>query len=522
MFTFNTNKFITFSSNLVLILLIQSQIAFGDIKEVVLLHTNDIESVYEPIESVWRDDIEFMGGIPYLATLIKQTREAHDVSFLFDAGDIFTGALSKKSLGKLPFDLYSTMGYDVITLGNHEFEYGWEVLSETMYRASFPVLNANIIYEDSGRTFSRPYAIVERDGVRIGVVGVMGVDAFYNTIAKFQRTGLAIKDPTETAQYWVDKIKDDVDIVVVLTHQNKTAPMQTNKESDPSVQRGFDEDYAMAGKLKNVDVIFGGHSDNGLNNPVIHPDTGTVIGITFGQGMHLGYTKFAFNEKDKSVRFIEGRLIPVNAKDESPDKGTLKLIEKQRQQNPELTEEVAYMQNAALRQYNRESTIGNILSDIMRSQSGADIALLNSGAIRADLNSGPVTKEDLINVYPFVDKLTTVQITGKQLKQLIEYSCTLPYGIAQFSGLQIKYNPSKPKFQRVLQALWNGESINDEQLYTVATTGFVAAGGDGYEIFTKGEVVRADKWMADALQEGFKERVNVSLPPLDRQTIVSE
>ncbi|MCV5803667.1 hypothetical protein OFN34_33215, partial [Escherichia coli] len=85
-------------------------------------------------------------------------------------------------------------------------------------------------------------------------------DAFYNTMWKGNRKGLTIDDPIKTTQFWVDKIRDEVDMVVVLTHQNKTAPMQTDKEADPEVQRGFDEDYDMAGKLKGVDVIFGGHS----------------------------------------------------------------------------------------------------------------------------------------------------------------------------------------------------------------------------------------------------------------------
>ena len=121
--------------------------------------------------------------------------------------------------------------------------------------------------------------------MKVGVIGVRGIDAFNNTMASFHRTGLTIKDPTKTVQYWADKIRDDVNIIVVLTHQNRTAPMQTNKESDPSVQRGFDEDYAMAGNLRGVDVIFGGHSDNGLNKPVIHPKTGISIGLASGQGM---------------------------------------------------------------------------------------------------------------------------------------------------------------------------------------------------------------------------------------------
>lgn len=112
--------------------------AMAEEKIVTLLNTNDIESVYEPVDAFWNKDIDKIGGIPYLATLIKQVRAEEDTSFLFDAGDIYTGSLSKKTKGKLPFDLYSAMGYDVITLGNHEFEYGWQSLKETMPRASFP------------------------------------------------------------------------------------------------------------------------------------------------------------------------------------------------------------------------------------------------------------------------------------------------------------------------------------------------------------------------------------------------
>ena len=120
-------------------------------KEIILLHTNDIESVYEPIPAIWRNDMELIGGISHLATLIDTIRAKEEISFLLDAGDIFTGALSKKSEGKLPFDLYSAMNYDALTLGNHEFEYGWETLVETIPRASFPVLNANIVNQATGQ-----------------------------------------------------------------------------------------------------------------------------------------------------------------------------------------------------------------------------------------------------------------------------------------------------------------------------------------------------------------------------------
>lgn len=496
--------------------------AYATTKEIIILHTNDIESVYEPLQANWREDMEQIGGIPHLATLIRQQRAMVPTSFLVDAGDIYTGALSKKSEGKLPFDLYSAMGYDALAIGNHEFEYGWKSLVETMPRARFPVLNANIVYSKSGSLFARPYTILQRNGVRIGVIGVMGVDAFYNTMATFHRTGLTIKDPIQTAQYWADKIRDDVNMIVVLTHQNKTAPMQTNKEADQSVQRGFDEDYAMAGELVGVDAIFGGHSDNGLPEPVVHPQTGTVIGLTFGQGMHLGYTKFKVDTDIHNVSFIEGYLIPVDSNKLSADPETTQLIEHYRQQYPALNEVVATISSAAMRSYNKESSLGNLLTDYMRAGIGSDIAFLNSGAIRADLNPGAVTLEHLINVYPFTGKLTEIALTGKQVKQLIEYSLTLPYGIGQVSGLTLEYNSSEPPMQRLISIQHNGKALVDTQTYTVCTSAFVVNGGDGYSIFTQGKLVSDEHKLADILYDQFKAAKTIAPPQLGRQIDRSE
>ena len=486
-------------------------------KEIVILHTNDIESVYEPIQAVWRDDIELIGGISHLASLIDDVRASEDISFLVDAGDIYTGALSKKTKGKLPFDLYNAMGYDALNIGNHEFEYNWEPLVEIIPRANFPVLNANIFIEKTGELIAQPYAVLEKSGVKIGVIGVMGIDAFYNTMAPFHRTGLSIKDPTETAQYWADKIRDSVDMIVVLTHQNKTAPMQTNKESDPSVQRGFDEDYAMAGKLRGVHAIYGGHSDNGLMQPVVHPETGTIIGLTFGQGMHLGYTKFMINTNTNDVTFINGYLIPVDSKKYKAKEETSKLIAEYRKQYPELSEVIASMKEASMRLYNNESTIGNLLTDIMRKAANSDIAFLNSGAIRADLNAGRVTLEQLINVYPFPDTLSIVELTGAEIRKLIEYSLTLPYGIGQISGLKIEFDSSKPAMQRLIEAYVGDLALIDSKTYTIATSKYLAKGGDGYSIFTEGNLIDDSQSMPEALYKGFKELSTIDLPAINRQ-----
>lgn len=495
--------------------------ALAEVKNVTILSTNDIESVYEPVDAFWNKDITHIGGIPYLATLIKQTRAEEETSFLFDAGDIFTGSLAKKTHGKLSFDLYSAMGYDAITLGNHEFEYGWKTLKETMPRASYPVLNANIKFEGNDAQFAQPYTIVERNGVRIGVIGVMGIDAFYKTMWKGNRKGLTISDPIETTQFWIDKIRNDVDMVVVLTHQNKTAPMQTDKEADDEVQRGFDEDYAMAGKLKGVDVIYGGHSDNGLWKPVVHPETGTVISLTFGQGKYLAYNKFSVNTEKHNVKLLEGKLIPVESDKLKRDEKTGHLIDTARAQYPELSETLATLDKTAYRRYYRESNVGNLVTDIMREAGNADIAMLSSGSIRVDLNQGPVTMENVMDLFPFTDTLDVVSLTGTQVKELLEYSYTLPYGLAQFSGINTTYDSTKPEGKRLLSLSINGKPVKDNQQYKVATYSFAATGGDGYEIFSEGKLLSEGKSVTQVLIDGFKAKKNLTVPALDRQIDVS-
>ncbi len=499
-----------------------SNSAVAEIRNVTLLHTNDIESVYEPVDAFWNPNISRIGGIPYLATLIKEVRAQEETSFLLDAGDIFTGSLAKKTKGKLSFDLYSAMGYDAITLGNHEFEYGWETLKQNMPRAAYPVLNANIKFEQNNAPFAQPYTIIERNGIRIGVIGVMGVDAFYNTMWKGNRKGLTVDDPTEVTQFWVDKIRDEVDMVVVLTHQNKTAPMQTDKEADPEVQRGFDEDYEMAGKLKGVDVIFGGHSDHGLWKPVVHPKTGTLIGLTFGQGKYLGYTKFAVDTEKRSVSLLEGKLIPVESDKLQRDTKTGQLIDNARAQFPKLNQELAKIDKTAFRRYYRESNVGNLVADMMREAGKADLSMISSGSIRVDLNKGPVTMENVMDLFPFTDKLSVVELTGKQVKELLEYSYKLPYGLAQFSGIEAKYDGKKPEGQRLLTLKIQGKAVKDTQTYKVATYSYAASGGDGYKVFADGKLLSESGSITQTLIDQFKAKKHVKVPALGRQVDVSE
>lgn len=487
-------------------------------REITLLYTNDIESVYEPVEAFWNPEIELIGGIPYLATLIDQVRSEEELAFLLDAGDIYTGALSQASEGRLAFDLYSLMGYDVVNLGNHEFEYGWESLRHVQQRARFPVLSANLFYAGSDIGFSQAYTILERDGFRIGVIGALGVDAFTNAINPAHREGLEVRPATALVQEYVDELRKEVDLIVVLTHQNRTAPMQTDKEADPEVQRGFDEDYELAGELRGVDVILGGHSDHGLWEPVRHPDTGTLIGLTFGQGKYLGLMRFSVDTETGKIELDEGRLIPVESAKLEPKPEILQAIAAARQEAPHLSEVVGRIDAMAFRRYYRESNLGNLLSDILREASGADIAIMNSGSLRADFNPGEVTTEEVLNVYPFIGKFHVVEISGDAVRELLEYSYALHYGYAQMSGVEATYDSRRPVGERLVEAHVGGRALDPKEKYSVASSAFLANGGDGYSMLAAGKLVaKSPGRLSDSFLDYFRTQGIIRVPIVGRQ-----
>ena len=134
-----------------------------------------MDSAYDPIPAFWLDGLSEIGGIAEMSTLIQEIRNTEPNVFLFDSGDIFTGTLAKLTHGRLAFELMITMGYDAMAIGNHEFEYGHEVLAWEKNRAPFPVLGANFFYRDSDHPFAQAHAVIEHDGIRIGVIGIMAI-----------------------------------------------------------------------------------------------------------------------------------------------------------------------------------------------------------------------------------------------------------------------------------------------------------------------------------------------------------
>jgi 2',3'-cyclic-nucleotide 2'-phosphodiesterase (5'-nucleotidase family) len=484
---------------------------------VTLIFTNDMESAYEPVPAWWRDDMAHIGGIAELTTLIRNIRRDEPNVFLFDSGDIFTGALSRLTDGALMFEFMITMGYDAMAIGNHEFDYGEAILEWQKNRAPFPVLGANLYYKGTDHPFAQRHTIIERNGIRIGVIGTLGQDAASSAIAPPHIDELDVTDPAGAIRASVGELRDDVDLIVALTHQGHTAPMQTDAEADPRLDRDIDKDIALAGEVEGIDVLFGGHADAGTWEPVVNPKTGTLIMQTFGQATYLGYLQLTLDGETRKIKSYDGKLIPVDSDQLEPDPVITEKMGRYRASFPEITEVVGQTEARLNRRYFDEADLGNLLADVAVEMTGADIGLIHPGTIRKDIPKGDIEIADILDTNPFVDPIVVMEVTGAQLQEIMEQSFTLLRGLLQVSGLEVVYDTSKPERQRLVSLHHNGFPIQANDVFTVATPAIIAEGGDHYDEFLATRLLRETKPLGDLTIEHFRKHGRIATPQSGRQ-----
>jgi 2',3'-cyclic-nucleotide 2'-phosphodiesterase (5'-nucleotidase family) len=483
-------------------------------REVTILYTNDFHSAFDPIPAYWLPGAPKLGGAAHLAALIQQVRRRDPTVFLFDTGDMFTGMLSFLTHGEALMEMMMSMGYDAMAIGNHEFDYGSENFTRQMHRVPFPVLGANIFYKGTHHPYARPYTILERNGVRLGVIGIIGQDA-RSVALPSGITGLDFLDPIPVVRQAVAELRPQVDLVVVLAHQGKTGPMQTDAEARPEVQRDFDADIEFCGAVPGIDVFVGGHAHRGIEPPYVHPKTGTIIVQTYGYGTRLGYLKLRL--QNGKVVGHEGELLKVRSDQLPPDPAVARKVRfYQDKVAPVIGEVVGRAKVRLVRDYNAESLLGAFVADVMREKSGAVVAITNAGGLRADLPEGPVTKGNVLDALPFVNSLVVCELTGAQVREVLEQGFTLERGMVQVSGLRATYDLSRPRGRRLLGLEIGGRPAEGQRTYRVATNSFLAQGGDLYETFLGTKPTEGGKLLSEVVMDYFREKGEVGAPRMGR------
>jgi len=492
----------------------------GGSHEFTILYTNDFHSAFRPVPAFWLPGSPNLGGAAHLATLVERERAVAGTSFLLDSGDMFTGSLSTLTQGAALMDMMSLMRYDALGVGNHEFDYGWKVFDRAMLRVPFPVLCCNIRHRGNGLRFTRPYTVIERNGVRLGVIGVMGTNAARFTIMPSKVAELEFTDPVEETRAAVSELRDAVDAVIVLAHQGLPGPMQSDAENDPEVQRPLDEDLKFCASVKGIAVYIAAHSHHGLEQPIVHPETGTIITQTYGYGTRLGRIRLAL--RDRKVVRHDVRLLKVWSDKIPPHRDVANRIAHFR--NAVAGEIGGPLGNAAARftrKYNRESTLGSFATDVMRERAESEVALTNAGGLRADILAGVIDRGHVLDAFPFVNTSVTMAVSGGDLRAAVEQGLSLNAGMVQVSGMEARYDLKRSVGERLVSLTVAGRPVENARKYRVTTNSFMAEGGDGYASLKRGERIKADPLLSDLIADHIRKAGTIKPPPLGRLVDVS-
>lgn len=458
-------------------------------KDVTLIYTNDLHAHVEPYKVPWiADGKRDVGGWANITTLVKEEKSKSKATWFFDAGDYFTGPyISSLTKGKAIIDIMNTMPFDAVTIGNHEFDHGWDNTLLQLSQAKFPVVQGNIFYQNSSKLFwDKPYTIIEKDGVKIGVIGLHGVFAFNDTVSAATRVGIEARDEIKWLQSYLDELKGKVDLTVLLVHEG--TPARQSSMGGTDVRRALDKDIQTASQVKGLDILITGHAHVGTPKPIKVGNT--LILSTDSGGIDVGKLVLDYTQPHQfTIKNFE--LKTLYADEWKPDPQTKRVIDGwNKKLDEEVQQTVAQSPVELTRAYGESASLGNLAADALLAAAGKDtqLALTNSGGIRDEIPSGAITMGSIISAFPFPNELATMDLTGKQLRALMEHSASLSNGVLQVSkGLEMKYDSSKPIGQRVVVLTLNGKPIEDATVYHIATQSFLADGGDGFTTFKEGK-----------------------------------
>ena len=214
----------------------------------------------------------------------------------------------------------------------------------------------------------------------------------------------------------------------------------------------------------------------------------------------------------------EGRLLVVDSDALEPQPLVAAKLAAYRARYPEIRQVIGHTAERITRRYNEESDLGNLFADILRSFGDTDIALVHSGGLRADLPAGDVTREDLLDAFPFTDRVVVLEMTGAAIRKVLEQSFGLERGLLQVSGMTVRYDLARPVGSRVVSVEIGGRALDLDDQYSVATFDFLASGADLYDGFFDSRVVMEHgPEFADLLIDHFARHEVVGIPPRGRQ-----
>ena len=476
-----------------LLLLVSLAAAQDDSFSLTIMHTNDVHGHHEP----QRDG---SGGAARQATVVQLIRDEVDNHLLLDGGDRFTGTLFHVQYrGQDSVQIMNAIGYDAMVLGNHEFDDGSQVLADFISGLDLPALTANVDFSEDPLLAGQvdPSVILEVGGESIGIIGLTSPETAI--LSKPSKTLVFERDLIGIAQQQVDAMTAaGVNKIILLTHI------------------GYGADLEIAQAVSGVDIVIGGDSNTLLSNtyagalgeyptalesasgePVLVVQAGTKT-------VYLGRLDVEF-DADGLLTDWDGDAILLS-RYISPDPEVAALI-------ADLAEPLAALNSQPVGEASialtgasprlcriEECLLGNMITDAVLEETGADIVFQNGGGIRADIDAGEVTRGEVLTVLPFGNLISAFELSGADVIATLENSVSriqldednnpMVDGASgrfmQVAGLRYVFDATQEVGSRVVSAevLQDGEyvAIDPAAIYRAATNDFIRAGGDGYSV----------------------------------------
>ncbi|MED4990085.1 bifunctional metallophosphatase/5'-nucleotidase [Parageobacillus toebii] len=458
--------------------------------DVQLLGINDFHGQLDVTRNVGGRAV---GRADYLAAYLKQRERENKNTLLVHAGDA-VGASSPVSAllqDEPTIEFLNKLGFDVGTLGNHEFDEGVDEMlrlinggthPKTGYfrGADFPYVSANVIDKKTGKPILPPYVIKKVKGVPIGFIGVTLSDT-PSIVTPSGVAGVTFTDEAEAINKAVKQLKRlGVRAIVVLAHN----PGVSNK--DGSNESG--EIVDIAKKVDDeVDVIFAGHNHAYLNAEV----DGKLLVQSYSYGTAFSDVDLTIDRRTKDVVAKKAEIVTTYQDSIKPDPKITKFIDKyEAKVSPIINQVIGTAKTTISAEQNAsgESALGNLIADAQRTAMKTDFAFMNPGGIRANIEQGEVTWGELYNVQPFSNQLVKMTLTGEQIRKLLNQQWqSNQTRMLQISGLTYTWDTSKPIDKVVDIYLPNGAKLDPNAEYTVTANSFLADGGDNFTVFTEGK-----------------------------------
>ncbi len=431
----------------------------SDIKKLTILHSNDMHGAFLPDTETGKE----VGGLPRLAGYIEKVREEEENVIYAIAGDMFRGSIiDSEYQGLSTIDLMNMLRPDVVTLGNHEADYGMAHLLFLEKCAKFPIINANLFVTMNNARLFKPYLNVDIGGMRVLFIGILTEEVLSSAKnEKIIGTFIDVEGAAKEVGIICDNYRNtDTDLTVLITH--------IGIEADRELAKLLDPDWG-------VDIIIGGHTHTFMEEPeivngvpIVQAGTGTSI---------IGRMDLDIDCDANKIVNLKWQCMPINEDTAPKDEIMEELLDSYRTQTDSKYKRVVTRWKRKLTHPRREqeTEMGNLYADTLAWEASFDLMVLGSGSIRKT-ELGPVIEyQDMLENTPFDDALYMVEVTGDQLRRMMQYvlrdeAWEGHTEFYQFSkGFHVRYNKTT---RQIEELTWQGKEIEPDQRLKIGLQAF--------------------------------------------------